>query len=394
MFREDYLAKLTKLFVMWPDLQDQYLRLTPPRAEALYKIVRGPFEDSKLRQRLVGNYTEELAHRLIPRLLDRAEAQRVNLTEVQIVCSELWHSESPETLFERRGVQGLLEDYTSNAVDKLSVNNLKGAAIALLSRLVTPSGTRNIVVHDELIDRVHQEENIGREIVTRALDALESKTKLVVREQRHGTLFYEIVSEFLVPWIQQQKSGQLSNRRNKPLSHWSDDSLESAADANAITEHLAILKRGVPEWNKWRIAHPYVRPHLAGVDLRGASLHDVDLHDAQLSNADLTGADLVGANLSGANLSGAAAGAVRLERAYLKDVNLASASLVNAFLSDVMLERGNLSAADLTGADLRGSDLSYAMLVDAKLSGANLRTAGCKVSRHGISSLRALDSGI
>lgn len=388
VFREDYLAKLTKLFMLWPDLQDQYLRLTPPHTDTLHRIIRGPFERPELRAWFGRELSEELAQELIPSLLERGEAQRVNLTEVQIVCSELWQSHNPAAMFKKRGVQGLLEDYTSNAVDKLATDHLKGPAIALLSRLVTPSGTRNIVVREELIDRVHAEENMEREILGHALLALETKTKLIVREQRHGSAFYEIVSEFLVPWIQQQKNERLITSRTGPASQF------AGADAAQVAnpKHLAKLGTGVAAWNQWRTGHPTIQPNLSGAtltavnldganlanalltnaNLQGASLRGADLQGAQLSNANLSQADLADANLLGANLSQALAREVRLERAYVKEANLASASLVNAFLNDVTLERANLSGADLTGANLRGADLSYAMMVDAKLTDANI----------------------
>ncbi len=41
---EDYLAKLTKLFEMCPELPDQYLRLKPPSTSSASNIIRGPFK--------------------------------------------------------------------------------------------------------------------------------------------------------------------------------------------------------------------------------------------------------------------------------------------------------------------------------------------------------------
>ena len=88
----------------------------------------------------------------------------------------------------------------------------------------------------------------------------------------------------------------------------------------ANPEHLAILKRGVEEWNAWRKEHEEVRPdlrraNLLGADLRAAllgkatlrkaTLSEADLSLADLSEALLTGAILYEANLSGADLRGA-----------------------------------------------------------------------------------------
>ena len=60
----------------------------------------------------------------------------------------------------------------------------------------------------------------------------------------------------------------------------------------ANLEQLAILKKGVTLWNKWRKENPNT-----WIDLSEASLPG-----ANLSRANLQGADLRYANLSGANL--------------------------------------------------------------------------------------------
>jgi|NGEPerStandDraft_6_1074524.scaffolds.fasta_scaffold548852_1 hypothetical protein len=38
----------------------------------------------------------------------------------------------------------------------------------------------------------------------------------------------------------------------------------------ANPEHLAILKQGVEQWNKWRKEHPELWPHLSAADLEEA----------------------------------------------------------------------------------------------------------------------------
>ena len=45
----------------------------------------------------------------------------------------------------------------------------------------------------------------------------------------------------------------------------------------ANPEHVAILKRGVEVWNKWRIANPEVRPDLSEADLNKADLSEANL---------------------------------------------------------------------------------------------------------------------
>lgn len=115
----------------------------------------------------------------------------------------------------------------------------------------------------------------------------------------------------------------------------------AAAEPRADAEQVAMLKRGVAEWNNWRTAHPGVKPALAGTDFSHAALRRADLSGADLRGAALNHGDLQGANLSGANLAGAL-----------------------------------LVEADLTGADLTGADLAGAYLSGARVTGTKLRCKG------------------
>jgi hypothetical protein len=45
----------------------------------------------------------------------------------------------------------------------------------------------------------------------------------------------------------------------------------------ADTAHLKILKRGVKEWNQWRVAHPDIKPYFVGANLTEAELTEADL---------------------------------------------------------------------------------------------------------------------
>ena len=106
------------------------------------------------------------------------------------------------------------------------------------------------------------------------------------------------------------------------------------------TEHLEILKQGIPVWNAWRKANPSIIPFLAGTDLRGMYLSDADLNSADMTRADISGADLIGANLSNANLS----------EANLTRTNLYGANLSNAILNEAILIRTHLNEANLAHA--------------------------------------------
>jgi uncharacterized protein YjbI with pentapeptide repeats len=388
VFREDYLAKFTKLFILYPDLRDQYVRLTAPNIELLPQIIRGPFEDVNLKAKFRNELSDQLTERLTHEIERRSETTTLNLSEVQIACLELWKSSSPEELYEQKGIQGLLEDYLYNALYQLSTDRLRDPAIALLSHLVTPSGTRNILSEEELIERVYTEEGIDKDVVKKALDALEERTKLVRRERRYGNYFYEIVSEFLVPWISQQKAertARLERLRFEGQIHGhvtinSQPQLSEALDK----QHLEIIRKGVMAWNLWRKDNPLVNPQLATADLSGMSLGKINLRGANLSWALLSNADLrealladatlYSANLHGANLSYANLTNANLQDSNLTKVDLSKAKLGRANLRNTKLRHSSLLQAALDAADLREADLYEADMREANLSQASLQS--------------------
>jgi hypothetical protein len=169
----------------------------------------------------------------------------------------------------------------------------------------------------------------------------------------------------------------------------------------ANDEHVAMLKKGVDAWNKWRDENANIRPDLSGADLRGADLSGANLSEADLSMADLIEANLFGADLSGAYLSGAHLKGAYLSGAHLKKAHLIEADLSRAHLIGAGLMQADLSGAYLSGAHLKGAylggahllgahlidaDLSRAHLIGANLIGTDLRGAdltGCHV--YGIS---------
>jgi hypothetical protein len=202
VFREDYLAKLSKLFSRSPDLLDHHLRITPPSTDALNQIIRGSFE--KFPGHFKRELPEDLTRDLTAALEARSDSNRLNLSEVQIVCLKLWQSDNPQALFHEKGVQGVLEEYLSESLDRLP-EPLRDPALCLLGRLVTTSGTRNIVSEYDLITQVNEDENIPQDRLQDTLKALVEQTKLVRRERRRDVYFYDIVSEFLVPWISRKK---------------------------------------------------------------------------------------------------------------------------------------------------------------------------------------------
>jgi uncharacterized protein YjbI with pentapeptide repeats len=154
----------------------------------------------------------------------------------------------------------------------------------------------------------------------------------------------------------------------------------------ANPEHLAILKQGVKEWNKWRTEHPGVLyPDLCETDLIKADLHWANLSRARLSGANLMGADLTRAHLIEANL----------RSADVRDANLAGAILSEADLGGANLLRANLREANLGGANLSETNLYRTDLCGAYFGGADFTlatTGGTGFSDVDLSTTKGLES--
>ena len=213
VFREDYLAKLNLLFEACPDLLDQYVRLLPPRVEEAEKIIRAPFVNEELKSSFIRKgpgqggkeIPEQLARAIAVQLQERSENGFINLSELQLVCRKLWESPDPVRFFQEKNgnIQKILEEHWADVLVKLG--ELYDPAIALLGHMVTSSNTRNIVSEHDL--RNHEKDSFTPRQIEGALEALIER-QLVRREPRHQIYFYEIASEFLVPWIQQKKAAR------------------------------------------------------------------------------------------------------------------------------------------------------------------------------------------
>lgn len=153
-----------------------------------------------------------------------------------------------------------------------------------------------------------------------------------------------------------------------------------------MTEHLAILRKGVEVWNKWRSEYPAVIPNLAETDLREIELTEANLAQARLSGANLRKAVLQKADLSGAHLGGA-----HLGGAMFRHANLERAYLSGAQMRSVNLRGVNLRHADFEGTNLRGGNLRGARLRNANLYRANLTGADCRGVDFGEADLRRAD---
>jgi hypothetical protein len=180
------------------------VRLTPPTVESLPAILRGPFETPLLPR---GCWKKEISRELAERLQDqlRPGAGRVaiNLAQVQIVAVQLWRSKDPDDALSRRGVDGLIEDYLEGALAGLGRD--RRSAESLLTFMITRQGTRKVVLETDAVDQAQAEERIPPDTARNVLNRLVTETKLVRRDFYRNAVSYEIVNEFLVPWIRTLK---------------------------------------------------------------------------------------------------------------------------------------------------------------------------------------------
>lgn len=140
--------------------------------------------------------------------------------------------------------------------------------------------------------------------------------------------------------------------------------------AMANPKHLAMLKKGVAVWNKWKQKDPRV-----GWGLREADLSETNLRKAKLAGANLSRTLFARSLLEDADLRGANLFSADLSEALITKANLSSALLTSADLSGADLSGALLGGADLVGADLSGADLTMADFSWAKLHRSNLAKA-------------------
>ena len=212
-FREDYLAKVSRRLAAAPQLGEQAFRLSSLPETVLRKIIRGPFESASIP---AGHFTRRLSEPAFDALessfKELSDTGTINLTEVQIACLALWENEEEEKAFlkerePREAVRRLFGNYLESALNRLQ-QRFRKPAITALTFLVTSSGTRNIVSEDDLLGNVVREDHLTEPDAREVLKALSGTTRLVFRQTRGDSAFYEISSEFLIPRITEKRQAR------------------------------------------------------------------------------------------------------------------------------------------------------------------------------------------
>ena len=132
-------------------------------------------------------------------------------------------------------------------------------AITALTFLVTSSGTRNIVSEDDLLANVVRDDHLTELEAREVLKALSRTTRLVFRQTRGDSAFYEISSEFLIPWITEkrqarERDAKLEKQREDEWRLKNQRSVGLAARSNATAVDWCqnrkakgnLLLKGVP----------------------------------------------------------------------------------------------------------------------------------------------------
>jgi len=111
-------------------------------------------------------------------------------------------------------------------------------SLALLGHMITSTNTRNIVSEPDL--KSFENENFTEEQISRSLNAL-VESRLVRREPRHKIYFYEIVSEFLVPWIRDKKAARLAQIEAERLAAQTRQKLQQVEKERRILIVLGLV---------------------------------------------------------------------------------------------------------------------------------------------------------
>ena len=202
VFREDYLAKIADLFVLAPEWLRQIFWLRAPEKRLTESIINAPFDPEKLKEPFEPAFSEHIVQGLTEQL-NAGDSDRLNLTDLQIACLELWTvpEQDRDQVFTELQATGLIKRYLDHALQMLTKEANQDAAVLLLSLMVNPDGTRNVISENDALRQVRDlESSYSKADLKLALNALVS-TRLVRREQRLNANYYDIVSEFLGPWI-------------------------------------------------------------------------------------------------------------------------------------------------------------------------------------------------
>ena len=135
-----------------------------------------------------------------------------------------------------------------------------------------------------------------------------------------------------------------------------------------IDAHMDILRKGVEEWNLWRLTNHNIRP-----DLTGAVLKNMDLTDCDLSFVDMDLITFHCVNLSKARFYYSTTDNAHFEKSQLLEALFLDASLDNTVfdkcdLTKAVFKQSNLTSTLFFECSLCQTDFSHTYVSEAKFN--------------------------
>lgn len=238
IFREDYLAKFTRLFRAIPDLRDHVLRIKAIARADIPGIVLSPFVKEESAEVYPNKFTADFSALVSEKLTEYFGDEDASLTEIQIVCQYLYETDihqRNEFFFrdgqeEKEPIKKVIQLFYARLLGSLPEKD-KPLAIEILLLLVLNEHTRNIFHGRAIVDELRGE--FSEKDIETVLSRLDNDTRLIRSEGRRGGTYYEINSESLIPYI-----NDLKRKREK---------LEIERELNEKKERNELLEKEVEQ---------------------------------------------------------------------------------------------------------------------------------------------------
>jgi len=200
--RNEFAARLDPIRRFVPDLGRSTFHLGLLGKKDAEDAIREPAA------RYAVGYSRECVERIVDQLA--REERYVEPPYVQIVCDRLWRNRGAALAagdaegeigvehFQALGeTEGILDRFFKDFLAGLASDDERLEALEMLERLITASGTRNIVSRDELANAPFRRPELREDLLIRLQNG-----NVVRIERRMGTHFVEITHEFLIASIQ------------------------------------------------------------------------------------------------------------------------------------------------------------------------------------------------
>lgn len=232
--REDFLGRLEILAKRFPAVLDHRVRLSTLDRRGACRAILGPFVAHQYPSRI----SPHLTRRIVRDLEEQGIGTAIAPTQLQIVCQRLWdvyHANLPviglSEYLRLGGVSGIVESFFDSELNAIPQQH-RATAIALLGRLVTASGTRDVVSRDKVREGVP---SADIDIVLRLLE----KRKIINLKSQRNTDYFEVSSEYLIAPIQ---AVVLDYNRKRELEQLAR-ATTLAAQATAEARYQSRLKK-------------------------------------------------------------------------------------------------------------------------------------------------------